>query len=110
MEIYGVELELWLGLVAGLGAAALWAMRKYQEVNADGKITLDEVINIAAEGEEHADAIADEVEKIEEAMSTRKCSVCGNTGHDKRNCPDTESESVAVNPDDVPIDPGLRVG
>ena len=43
-------------------------------------------------------------------MSTRKCSVCGNTGHDKRNCPDTESESVAVNPDDVPIDPGLRVG
>ena len=110
MEIYGVELELWLGLVAVLGAAALWAMRKYQEVNADGKITLDEVINIAEEGEEHADAIADEVEKIEEAMSTRKCSVCGNTGHDKRNCPDTESESVAVNPDDVPIDPGLRVG
>ena len=51
MEIYGVELELWLGLVAVLGAAALWAMRKYQEVNADGKITLDEVINIAEEGE-----------------------------------------------------------
>jgi len=104
MQIYDVELEVWLGLVAVVGAAVLWALKKYREINADGKITLDEIINVVEEGEGHADAIADEVEK---ALNARKCSVCGETGHDKRNCPNTES--VPIDPDSVPIDPGLRI-
>ena len=107
MEIYGVELELWLGLAVVVGIGGLWALKKYQAVMADGKITLDEIISTVKEGESHADAITDEVEKIEEALATRKCSVCGKTGHDKRNCPN--KESAPIDPDSVSIDPGLRV-
>ena len=52
MEINGVELEIWLGLAAAVGALALWALKRYQQINADGKITLDEVISTAEENEE----------------------------------------------------------
>ena len=55
MQIYDIELEVWLGLVAVVGAAVLWALKKYRQVNADGKITLDEIINVVEEGEGHAE-------------------------------------------------------
>ena len=87
MEINGVELEVWLGLAAAVGALALWALKRYQQINADGKITLDEVINTAEESEEFVDAVGREADKVDAALKARKCSVCGETGHNKRTCP-----------------------
>ena len=72
----------------------LWGLKLYRKVNADGKITLDEVIDIVSSAEEKADETKEEVEKIiaeaEASKAARKCSVCGETGHDKRTCPNTE--------------------
>ena len=87
MEINGVELEVWLGLAAAVGALALWALKRYQQINADGKITLDEVINTAEESEEFVDAVGREADKVDAALKARKCSVCGETCHNKRTCP-----------------------
>ena len=87
VQIQGVELELWLGLAAAIGFGALWAMKKYQEINKDGKISLKEIIDTVEESEEHIDTIVEKVEEVEVAMKeTRKCSVCGETGHNKRTC------------------------
>ena len=58
MQIYGIELELWLGLGVGLLAAAVWGLKKYKEVSADGKFTIDEILDIA-------DGVEDIVEEIE---------------------------------------------
>ena len=87
VAIAGVELEVWLGLAAAIGFGGLWALKKYKEINADGKITLDEIIDTVEESEEHIDKIVENVEKVDEALkSARKCSVCGETGHNKRTC------------------------
>jgi len=87
MEIQGVELEIWLGLLTAVLAFGIWALRRYQAVQADGKITLDEVITTIDESEEFIDDIVDEAEKV---VSARKCSICGETGHDRRKCPQNE--------------------
>ena len=87
MEINGVQLEVWLGLATAVGAFALWALKRYKTINADGKITLDEVIQTAEESEEFIDAVGEEADKVDAALKARKCSVCGETGHNKRTCP-----------------------
>ena len=87
MEINGVELEVWLGLIAAVGVLVLWGLKKYQQINADGKITLDEVISTAEESEKFIDAVSEEADKVDAALKARKCSVCGETGHNKRTCP-----------------------
>jgi hypothetical protein len=84
MEIMGVELELWLGLLVAVTALVIWGMKKYQSIQADGKITLDEVISSIEESEELIDTVVDEAEKV---AAARKCGVCGETGHDRRKCP-----------------------
>lgn len=70
----------------------LWGLKLYRRVYADGKITLDEVIDAVQSAEDKATETKDEVDKI---LAARKCSVCGETGHDKRNCPNTESTPEA---------------
>tara|TARA_R110002124_G_scaffold131842_1_gene294209 strand:+ start:288 stop:593 length:306 start_codon:yes stop_codon:yes gene_type:complete len=72
MEIYGIELEILLGVLGATAAAALWGMKKYQALNADGKITLDEIIGAAEEGEKFADDIIDAVEDLEKALLAKK--------------------------------------
>jgi len=72
IQIYGVELEIWLGLAAAVGAGAIWGLKKYQQINADGKITLDEVLGAVEEGEKFADKIVDAAEDLEEALETKK--------------------------------------
>lgn len=84
MEIQGIELELWLGLLVAVSALVIWGMKRYRTINADGKITLDEVIDTIDESEELIDNVVDEAEKV---AAARKCGVCGETGHDRRNCP-----------------------
>ena len=68
MEIQGVELEVWLGLVAAVLALGVWALKRYQKINADGVITLDEPIGTIDESEELIDKVVDEAEKVEAAL------------------------------------------
>ena len=68
----------------------LWGLKLYRKVSADGKITLDEVIDVVQSAEDKATETKEEVDAI---LAARKCSVCGGTGHDKRNCPDKEEAS-----------------
>ena len=56
-----------LALAALLGIAA-WAMKKYQELNADGKITLDEIIDSVDEVKEKAAEAEEAIEDIEETL------------------------------------------
>ena len=87
MEIYGIELEVWLGLVAAVAALTLWGLKRYQQITADGKVTLDEVIETIEESEPLIDEVADEVENV---VNARKCGICGEPGHDRRKCPTNE--------------------
>jgi hypothetical protein len=67
MQIYGVELEIWLGLLAAVGALTVWGLKKYQTMMADGKITLSEVIDAIDGGEELVEEVIEEAQKVEEA-------------------------------------------
>ena len=58
MEIIGVELKIWLGLVAAIGLGGIWALKKYQEISKDGKISLSELVDTIEEGEKFADEIS----------------------------------------------------
>ena len=69
MEIYGVELEVWIAAGAAILALGVWGLKRYQTV--------------MATEEAH--------DKFVEAKK-RKCSLCGVSGHDKRNCPTHEDE------------------
>ena len=93
MQIQGVDLEVWVAVLAALGALTVWGLKRYRTVMADGKVTLDEIINTIEGSEEHIDALGEKMDRLDTALKTRKCSVCSETGHDKRNCPNkTEDE------------------
>ena len=92
MQIQGVDLEVWVAVLAALGALVLWGLKRYRTVMADGKVTLDEVIGTLEGSEEHIDEVDEKVDRLKDALKSRKCSVCGGTGHDKRNCPNKTEE------------------
>lgn len=54
-----------LGAVAAL---AVWIMKRYESIMADGKVTLDEVISALKDGEKEVDATAVAVEEAVEAV------------------------------------------
>ena len=63
MELNGIEYstaDLALGLtLAGIAILALkWGLTKYQAINADGKITLDEVLDVADDAVDEVRAAA----------------------------------------------------
>ena len=64
------ELEVILVAIAALLGIAAWAMKKYKELNADGKITLDEVIDSMGEVKEKVAEAKEEVEKIEKTLDS----------------------------------------
>ncbi len=72
----------------------LWGLKLYKKVMADGKVTLDEVIDTLQAVEDKAQSVSDKVNDAiaenEERKAARKCSICGETGHNKRNCPNKE--------------------
>jgi len=72
IEIYGIELQVWLALGGAVAAASIWALKKYQKLNADGKITLDEIIGAIEEGEEYADKIVESAEDLSKALKSKK--------------------------------------
>ena len=60
-------------LVAGLALVgiAVWAYKKYQTLNADGKITLDEIIDSMDEVKEKAEEAKAELKTIEDILESR---------------------------------------
>ena len=60
-------------LVAGLALVgiAVWAYKKYQTLNADGKITLDEVIDSMGEVKEKVGEAKAELKTIEDTLESR---------------------------------------
>lgn len=65
------EIEIILIAVVALLGIAAWAMKKYRTLNADGKITLDEVIGSMDEVKEKAAEAKAELETIEEALDSK---------------------------------------
>jgi len=60
-------------LVAGLAlvAIAVWAYKKYQTLNADGKITLDEIIDSMDEVKEKVEEAKEQIDIIEDTLESR---------------------------------------
>ncbi len=63
----GVEMELWIAAIAAILALVVWGLKKYKAIMADGKVSLDEVIDTLTESESKIDDVADAVETVMEA-------------------------------------------
>ena len=77
MDILGVELQYWIAALAAVGALTVWGLKKYQIIMADGKISLDEVIDTLTEGEKLADDVVEAVEDLEEKVEEAKAEAKG---------------------------------
>ena len=64
------DIEVLLLAGAALLGIAAWAYKKYQVLNADGKITLDEIIDSIDEVKEKAEEAKEEIEKIEKTLDS----------------------------------------
>lgn len=64
------DIEVVLIAIAALLGILAWGMKKYKELNADGKITLDEVIDSMGEVKEKVAEAKEEVEKIEKTLDS----------------------------------------
>lgn len=65
------DIEVILIAVAALLGIAAWAYKKYQSLNADGNISLDEVIDSMDEVKEKAAEAKAELETIEDTLESR---------------------------------------
>tara|TARA_R110002020_G_scaffold19489_8_gene67314 strand:- start:160 stop:555 length:396 start_codon:yes stop_codon:yes gene_type:complete len=65
------DIEVILVAVAALLAIAAWAYKKYQTLNADGNISLDEVIDSMDEIKEKAAEAKAELKTIEDTLESR---------------------------------------
>jgi hypothetical protein len=72
MQIYGVELELWLGLLVAISALVIWGMKRYETVMADGKVSLKEVISTIEDSESLIDNVTEKAEAVQEAYNKHK--------------------------------------
>ena len=72
MEIQGVELEVWMGLVIAGLALAVWALKRYEKVMADGKVTIKEVIGTVEESEDLIDEVVEKAENLDAALKEAK--------------------------------------
>ena len=57
-----------LAALAAVAGLAVWIMKRYEAIMADGKVTLDEVISALKDGETEVDATAVAVEEAVEAV------------------------------------------
>tara|TARA_R100000234_G_scaffold105662_1_gene75971 strand:+ start:147 stop:524 length:378 start_codon:yes stop_codon:yes gene_type:complete len=65
------DIEVLLVAVAALLGLAVWARNKYLALNADGKITLDEVIDSMGEVKEKVAEAKAEIKTIEDTLESR---------------------------------------
>jgi len=75
MEIMGVELELLITAAAVIGGAIVWGLKKYKAMSADGKFTLDEIIDAASEMDKELDAVEEVVDKVLSAYKVSELKV-----------------------------------
>jgi len=68
MEIYGVQLELWVALLGAVLALTVWGLKQYKKVMADGKVSIDEVIDTLTGAESLVDDVAEKAETVHAAM------------------------------------------
>ncbi len=68
------DIEIVLLAVAALLGIAAWGIKKYKTLNADGKITLDELIDSIGEVKEKAAEAKEEIEKIEKTLDSHNVS------------------------------------
>ncbi len=64
------DIEVVLLAVAALLGILAWGMKKYKSLNADGKITLDEVLDSLGEVKEKAKEAESEIKKIEKTLDS----------------------------------------
>ena len=64
MEIAGVELQYIILAVAAIGTLIVWGLKKYQVIMADGKVSLNEIIETLTEAESLVDDVVDAVETV----------------------------------------------
>jgi len=72
MQIYGVELELWIAVLAAVLGLTVWGLKKYQKIMADGKVSLDEIIDTLTESESKIDDVVEAVDEVTSAMDAKK--------------------------------------
>jgi len=68
------DIEVILLAVAALLGIAAWARQKYMSMMADGKITLDEIIDSVGEAKVKAAEAEAEIEKIEKTLASHNVS------------------------------------
>ena len=68
------DIEVILLAVAALLGIAAWARQKYLSMMADGKITLDEIIDSVGEAKVKAAEAEAEIEKIEKTLASHNVS------------------------------------
>lgn len=72
MQIYGVDLELWIAVLAAVLGLTVWGLKKYQKIMADGKVSLDEIIDTLTESESKIDDVVEAVDEVTAAMDAKK--------------------------------------
>ena len=65
------DVEIVLVALAALAGIAVWAYKKYMTLNADGKITLDEIIDSMDEVKEKAEEAKTHLETVDETLESR---------------------------------------
>lgn len=76
-----MDVEYIVAIAVILLGVALWGLKKYQALNADGKITLEEIIETAIEGADVAGDAAKEIEEIvEESKAAEAAEVEADAG------------------------------
>ena len=71
MQIYGVELELWLALLVAVSALVIWGLKRYEFIMADGKVSIKEVIGTLEGSEDLIDNVVEKAEAVESARAAR---------------------------------------
>ena len=73
-----------IGMYAGIGvvwaSVTFWAYKKYKKVMADGKITLDEILEVVDEGIDVIQGAIGETEKLNELKKVDLIALCREKG------------------------------
>jgi len=61
------DLEVWIPVIMLVVGAGAWGLNKYKSVMADGKVSLEEVLDTVSEATDKVEEIADAVEDAKDA-------------------------------------------